>query len=131
MPLGKIHFPLETSLFGSQRLSHTREDFSQPVIGVTPALFRQRFVVGLHDLSAACMEACPCIAHDILTRRYLTMDKLTSCTMQAAISSMEAPAILCRRGNSPTGLAKGLSVPQRSESRTKRCAFCGWAAAAR
>ncbi len=102
-----------------QRLSHTRKDFNQPIIGVASSLSADS--LWACTTCAACMEACPVgitqMPKIVDMRRYLTMELAElPATMQAAVASMEA------RGHPFAGAqfsrmdwAKGLKVSQRSE----------------
>jgi Fe-S oxidoreductase len=111
-----------------QRLSHTRKDFHEPIIGATPSLSPDS--LWACTTCAACMESCPVgisqMPKIVDMRRYLTMEKAELPeTMQAAIASMEA------RGHPFAGSqfsrldwAKGLAVAQRSE--VKDCDVLLW-----
>ncbi len=102
-----------------QRLSHSFADFSQPIIGATPALSTD--ALWACTTCAACMEACPVgisqMPKIVDMRRHQTMEKAELPeTMQTAIASIEA------RGHPFAGAqfsrmdwAQGLPVPQRSE----------------
>jgi Fe-S oxidoreductase/nitrate reductase gamma subunit len=102
-----------------QRLSHTRKDFKEPLIGSTPSLSADS--LWACTTCAACMEACPVgisqMPKIVDMRRFLTMEQAELPeTMQAAIASLET------RGHPFAGAqfsrldwAKGLNVPQRSQ----------------
>jgi Fe-S oxidoreductase len=116
--VGKVLSPRDIIL-DLQRLSHTQEDFNQPVIGATTALSSDS--LWACTTCAACMEACPVgisqMPKIVDMRRYLTMEQAELPeTMQGAIASLEA------RGHPYSGAqfsrldwAKGLDVPQRSD----------------
>jgi len=102
-----------------QRLSHSRTDFTEPIISATPALSIDS--LWACTTCAACMEACPVgisqMPKIVDMRRYLTMEKAELPeTMQGAVASMEA------RGHPFAGSqfsrldwTRGLTVPQRAE----------------